>query len=97
MDNFVAWATHRAGGGAMADYRVYCLDGAGNIALADWIEADTDDEALAKARELRPNAQKCEIWRKDRLIAKLSASGRLESPISDDSLLQARQPPPVEF
>jgi hypothetical protein len=62
----------------MADYRVYCLDGAGRIALADWIEASDDDDAIAKARKLKPNANSCEVWQKGRLVAKLSSAGRLE-------------------
>lgn len=61
----------------MADYRFYCLD-ADRINLADWIEADSDDEAIAKARQMRPDAQKCEVWLKQRLVAKLSAEGRFE-------------------
>lgn len=64
----------------MADYRVYCLDGQGQIGLADWIEAQSDDEALARARALRPDAHKCEVWLKNRLVAKLNAGGRLEEP-----------------
>jgi hypothetical protein len=62
----------------MADYRLYCLDGAGNIGFADWIEAQDDDQAVTKARELRPDAQRCEIWLKERLIAKLNDQGRFE-------------------
>ena len=65
-------------GGRMAAYRLYCLDGAGHIGLADWIEADTDEAAIAGARELRPDAHRCEIWLKDRLVAKLSELGRFE-------------------
>src|SRR4029078_3009309 len=38
----------RGGGVRMGDYRLYCLDGEGRISLADWIEADTDDEAIEK-------------------------------------------------
>ena len=64
----------------MADYRVYCLDGQGQIGLADLIEAETDDEALAKARALRPDAHKCELWLKNRLVAKLNAGGCLGLP-----------------
>jgi hypothetical protein len=62
----------------MATYRLYCLDPAGRISLADWIDAETDVQALAKARESRPDAHRCEIWLKDRLIARLSNDGRLE-------------------
>lgn len=62
----------------MADYRVYCLDGEGAIALADWIEARNDDEAISKARRFKDGALRCELWLKDRLVAKLNPAGRLE-------------------
>jgi hypothetical protein len=62
----------------MAAYRLYCLDGAGHIGLADWIEADTDEDAIASARDLRPGAHRCEIWLKERLVATLSELGRFE-------------------
>jgi hypothetical protein len=57
----------------MADYRLYCLDNAGRISLADWIEADTDDEAIEKARERQQGARKCEIWERRRLVRTLNA------------------------
>jgi hypothetical protein len=56
----------------MALYRLYCLDGAGHISLAEWIEAGTDAEALAKARELKDGALKCEVWDDKRLVGSLS-------------------------
>ena len=62
----------------MADYRLYCLDGDGHIGLADWIEAATDEEAITKAREMRPDAHRCEVWLKSSLVAKLSSDGRSE-------------------
>jgi len=62
----------------MAAYRIYCLDGAGHIGLADWIEADGDEAAIAEARKLRPDAHKCEVWQKSRLVAKVSGNGHLE-------------------
>jgi hypothetical protein len=58
----------------MAD-RLYCLDSDGRIGLADWIQATGDDEAISKARQVRPDAHKCEVWQKDRLVAKLSVEG----------------------
>ena len=64
----------------MADYRLYCLDGDGHIGLADWIQASTDEDAIRKARELRPNAHRCEIWLKTRLVAKLNHEGQGERP-----------------
>jgi hypothetical protein len=64
----------------MADYRLYCLDGDGHIGLADWIEAGTDEEAIRKARALRPDAHRCEIWLKTKLVAKLNHQGHFERP-----------------
>ena len=57
----------------MADYRLYCLDGGGRINLADWIEADSDEEAIAHARRLEHGAAKCEVWQRNRLVATLDA------------------------
>lgn len=62
----------------MADYRLYCLDGDGKIGFADWIQAATDDDAILKAQRLKPDAVRCEIWRRKRLVAKLNGSGRFE-------------------
>jgi hypothetical protein len=59
----------------MATYRLYCLNGGGQVGLADWIEAPGDEEAIAKARKLRPDASKCEIWRDKCLVATLSDQG----------------------
>ena len=57
------------------DYRLYCMNGDGHIGLADWIRADTDESAIAQARILKPEMQKCEIWQRDRLVAKLGLNG----------------------
>jgi hypothetical protein len=56
----------------MPEYRVYCLDGGGQIGFADWIEAIDDSDALAKAKRLKRNGQKCEVWRQSNLIATLN-------------------------
>lgn len=56
----------------MADYRLYCYDGAGKIWVADWIEADTDEEAIATARLIKA-AMRSEVWHRDRLVATLQA------------------------
>jgi hypothetical protein len=55
----------------MPEYRLYCLDGGGQIGFADWIEADGDEDAIAQARRLKRNGQKCEVWQRARLIAAL--------------------------
>ena len=62
----------------MSDYRLYCVDGGGNIGFADWIQASTDEEAISKAREMLADAQKCEVWLGNQLVAKINSSGRLE-------------------
>ena len=55
----------------MAAYRLYCLNREGSISTADWIEADDDQEAIAKAPELKRHGLKCEVWQEKRLVAKL--------------------------
>ena len=56
----------------MASYRMYSLDGAGRISYGEEIEAIADDEAIARVREMRPNALKCELWEGRRLVATLN-------------------------
>lgn len=63
----------------MGNYRFYCLDRTGRISLAEWIEANTDDEALVKASGLKGGAIKCEVWEDDRLVARLNGAGDFES------------------
>ena len=58
----------------MPDYRLYCLDGAGRISLAEWIEASDDEGAVRQAKALKHDSVKCEIWQGPRLVAKLTAS-----------------------
>ena len=62
----------------MADYRLYCLDRSDKIHFAEWIQAGTDEQAVERACELRPDAHKCELWEKNRLVARLNPEGRLE-------------------
>jgi len=58
----------------MTDYRIYCLDATGHIGLADWIEAATDEDAVAQARRMKRDALKCEVWQRSRLVAVLNAT-----------------------
>lgn len=51
-------------------YRVYCYDGIHRIVTADFIEADSDESAIAKA-EAAGFGSKCEIWDGKRLVAQL--------------------------
>lgn len=61
----------RLSGDRMASYRLYCLDGAGRISLADWFDAPSDDEALKQARILKQGAVRCEVWQGNRLVGRL--------------------------
>jgi hypothetical protein len=54
----------------VATYRLYCLDGVGKVASAEWIDAETDEEALDAAEHLRGGAI-CELWQNSRLVARL--------------------------
>ena len=53
----------------MAEYRLYCLDGTGRISFAEEIDAASDEEAIARAREMKPDALVCEVWDGHRLVA----------------------------
>jgi hypothetical protein len=56
----------------MSEYRLYCLDGANRITSAEGISAASDEQAieLARAKKL---PVKCELWYRDRLVARISA------------------------
>ena len=56
-------------------YRVYCLDAELHMVSADWIEAASDEEAIALATE-RGFGSKCEIWEGRRLVAQLEEERR---------------------
>ena len=54
----------------MGKYIVYCLNEAGKIWRSEWIDADSDEEALAVARAMdQPNG--CEVWDHDRCVGKV--------------------------
>ena len=57
-------------------YRIYCYDGAHKIVTADWIDAESDEDAVAKAHAAGFGS-KCEIWQDQRLVAQLVAERRL--------------------
>lgn len=54
-------------------YRLYCLDGRGQISMAEWIDAADDADAVRQAQVLKQNARKCEVWDGNRLVARLDA------------------------
>lgn len=62
----------------MSDYRLYCLGGDGHISLGEWVNADSDEEAVLKARDMKPDTHLREVWIQNRLIAKISPFDRLE-------------------
>ena len=57
----------------MTAYRLYFLDGVNRFSRAEWIEAQTDEDAIRRAKPYMREAIKCEIWNKDRLVARLTA------------------------
>jgi len=54
----------------MPAYRVYCLDGAGKVWAAEWIEAADDSSALDSARQFK-SAVRCEVWQGQRLVGRV--------------------------
>jgi hypothetical protein len=54
----------------MPAYRVYCLDGAGKVWAAEWIEADDDAAAIESARQFKTSVR-CEVWNGQRLIGRV--------------------------
>ena len=53
----------------MPTYRIYRLDGVGNIEAADWIEADGDEDAARQAQG-RAGDGRFELWERDRLVTR---------------------------
>jgi hypothetical protein len=61
-----------------ADYRVYCHDRAIRVVTAEWVDAASDEEAVAAVEALYPTLV-CEIWQGNRLVAKLDSDRALDS------------------
>ena len=61
--------------GPIKTYRVYCYDDAHKVVTADWIEAASDEEAIATA-EAGGFGSKCEVWDGKRLVASLQGERR---------------------
>jgi hypothetical protein len=57
----------------VASYRLYRLDGAGKINSAEWIEA-ADDEDAARQAGTRARGSTCEVWDRNRLVARIEPS-----------------------
>jgi hypothetical protein len=62
-------------GPVMTAYRVYCLDGAGKVWAARWIDAADDSAALDAARRLH-EAVECEVWQGQRLVGRVQPTER---------------------
>ena len=58
----------------MPAYRVYCLDGAGKVWAAEWIEAEDDASAMEIAQGMN-RAVKCEVWQGQRLVGRVDTNG----------------------
>jgi hypothetical protein len=59
------------GGRRVTAYRLYCLSQiTGCMRPAEWIEAGSDEEAIAEARS-RKKTEKCELWQGQRMVATL--------------------------
>lgn len=57
----------------LPSYRLYCLDGAGKITTAEWIQAADDEEAARQVLERRL-AVAAEVWDRERFVARIEAN-----------------------
>ena len=55
----------------MGEYRLYCLTDEGRFSKSHNIIAESDDDAVDKAEELKLPV-KCELWHQARLVATLN-------------------------
>ena len=51
---------------------------AGHISFADWIEAETDDAVISQAGTFGTDANICEVWRRERVVARLNQAGEVQ-------------------
>lgn len=58
----------------LADYRLYCIDGAGQIAGAPEVVSAHDDEEAVAAAKAMDKPHRCELWLGTRLVAAIPAS-----------------------
>ena len=57
----------------MAKYIVYCFNEAGKIWRSEWIDADSDEDALGTARALGFE-HGCEVWLNARRVGTIEAT-----------------------
>jgi hypothetical protein len=60
---------------AVRHYRIYGLGSGGRFVSVHEVERDTDDQALAEARNLMP-AGEFELWEHGRFVARVHPGGR---------------------
>ena len=61
----------------MPTYRAYLLNKAGKIVWGDWIEADDEATAQARAHELcSQGAPMVELWQGPKLVAEIPCDSR---------------------
>lgn len=58
------------------NYRVYCHDGANKVVNAEWVDAQTDGDAIAFVKATYPSYD-CELWEGRRLVARIESNRRL--------------------
>ena len=58
----------------MPAYRLYALDEDDRINLADWIEADSDADAIRQAKTIEEGRRLCEVWQGNRMVATLRSN-----------------------
>ena len=61
----------------MPEYRLFFVDEFRRVTFSQAIDAESDEEAVLKERELCAKSPRCEVWHRDRLVAKIN-SGRIE-------------------
>jgi hypothetical protein len=66
----------------LPNYRLYRLDGAGKITNAEWVDASSDDDALADSRK-RCGPGSFELWEKNRLVERFRPIGTGRRPEQD--------------
>ena len=56
----------------MPYYRLYCMNAAGRFFHCEGFEAASDELAIAKAEELRPD-EAAELWQQGRMVCSFNA------------------------
>jgi hypothetical protein len=54
----------------LPSYRLYCLDGAGKITTAEWLDAADDSDAVRQAAE-RKLGMAAEVWDRSRFVGRI--------------------------